>query len=131
MATSAREGWKLVFAGGSLAHNRILPYFLDIKYINERDPQIVIECGTMGLQYNENMAGGSTAPADTYVGDAVPGSDLKGGLKLELDEDNTFILKVEPQGFNVVEPTCVIVCPPFDGYPQSVSPFGILHPCHL
>ena len=58
MATGACEGWKLVFAEGSLAHNIILPYFLDIKDINERDPQIVIECGTMGLQYNKNMAGG-------------------------------------------------------------------------
>ena len=48
--------------------------------------------------------------------------------KLEHD-DNCSTFTVEPQGRNVGEPTGTgQVRPPFDGYPQPVFPFPILHP---
>ena len=51
---------------------------------------------------------------DVCGGDAVPESEQEGG-DLE-HNDNGFILAIEPQSCDVVEPARVVYSP-FDGYP--------------
>jgi len=72
--------------------------------------KLPIPCGAMEL-YNTMKTWRGVADS-ACVGDAVSGSDLTRD-ELELDDDS-FVFTVEPQGFNIVEPTCV-VRPPFDG----------------
>lgn len=60
---------------------------------------------------------------------AIPELGLEEGFQLELDDNRSSSWKAEPQGHNIVEPTHTTVgLPPFNRYPQLVSPFRILYP---